>query len=267
MAKIRATWVLTTGVQMLYCFAHAASAAQIAAGQAAVTAGLPPEALLRAQSYLTLKAIAAAQPGTFPVRGCTSTTRRCWFCRRWRASRWARSSRPDPRPGPQSRRCFTTSDPRCGRRAVAWPTRGRAGDVVAIEAPHYVPAQRLLLGPGVEAQRVEGTGGKSRLHWLAPPPNVVRSGASRRWRLRVATPVKSGTPRRLLNRRTARLPGAGERPCSTPGASCPRIEDRVVIRLPPGHSSRPGLDRVRVAACRESLAQCESSREKTVRCG
>jgi len=54
-----------TGVQMLYRFTHAASAAQIAAGQAAVTAGLPPEALLRAQSYLALKAIAAAQPGTF----------------------------------------------------------------------------------------------------------------------------------------------------------------------------------------------------------
>jgi len=54
-----------TGVQMLYRFQHAATAAEVEAGQAAVTAGLAPTALLASRSYLTLKTSAAAQPGTF----------------------------------------------------------------------------------------------------------------------------------------------------------------------------------------------------------
>jgi putative ABC transport system permease protein len=51
-----------TGYQMLYRFAHAGTASEMSADQSAVTAGLP---LLSAQSYLTIKATAASQPGTF----------------------------------------------------------------------------------------------------------------------------------------------------------------------------------------------------------
>ena len=51
-----------TGLQMLYRFAHAATSAEMTANQAAVTDGLP---VVAARSYLTLKATAAAQPGTF----------------------------------------------------------------------------------------------------------------------------------------------------------------------------------------------------------
>ncbi|MEU8609257.1 ABC transporter permease [Actinoplanes sp. NPDC048791] len=51
--------------QMLYRFAQAGTSAQLASAEKAVTAGLPAGALLGTQSYLTLKAWAAAEPGTF----------------------------------------------------------------------------------------------------------------------------------------------------------------------------------------------------------
>jgi putative ABC transport system permease protein len=54
-----------TATQMLYRFNQAETNAQVAAGQAAVTAGLPKGALLGAQSYLALKAIATGEPNTF----------------------------------------------------------------------------------------------------------------------------------------------------------------------------------------------------------
>ena len=52
-------------VQVLYRFTRAATEAQVAAGQAAVTAGLAPGALLAGRSYLVLRAWAAASAGTF----------------------------------------------------------------------------------------------------------------------------------------------------------------------------------------------------------
>jgi putative ABC transport system permease protein len=51
-----------TTIQMLYRFTAAETNAQVSAGQAAVSAGLP---LLGAQSYLALRAIATAEPNTF----------------------------------------------------------------------------------------------------------------------------------------------------------------------------------------------------------
>jgi putative ABC transport system permease protein len=51
--------------QMLYRFTAAASDAEVGAGQAAVTAGLPAGALLGAQSYLTLRANAEISAGIF----------------------------------------------------------------------------------------------------------------------------------------------------------------------------------------------------------
>jgi putative ABC transport system permease protein len=54
-----------TTTQMLYRFAHAGTPAQITSSLSAVTAGLPSSALVGSQSYLTLRAIAAAEPGTF----------------------------------------------------------------------------------------------------------------------------------------------------------------------------------------------------------
>jgi putative ABC transport system permease protein len=54
-----------TVTQMLYRFKDAATAAQVRAGESAVTAGLPPEARLGSQSYLTLRADAAAKSQTF----------------------------------------------------------------------------------------------------------------------------------------------------------------------------------------------------------
>jgi putative ABC transport system permease protein len=54
-----------TTTQLLYRFTHATTDAQISSDQSAVTAGLPPGTLLGSKSYLTLKARAAAEPGTF----------------------------------------------------------------------------------------------------------------------------------------------------------------------------------------------------------
>jgi putative ABC transport system permease protein len=51
--------------QMLYRFTAAATEAEISAGQAAVTAGMPAGALLGAQSYLTLRAKAELSAGVF----------------------------------------------------------------------------------------------------------------------------------------------------------------------------------------------------------
>ncbi|MEV0284310.1 MULTISPECIES: FtsX-like permease family protein [unclassified Kribbella] len=54
-----------TITQMLYRFSPASTNADVTAGQAAVTAGLPSAALLGTQSYLALKATAAGEPNTF----------------------------------------------------------------------------------------------------------------------------------------------------------------------------------------------------------
>lgn len=54
-----------TTTQMLYRFSPASTNAEVTAGQAAVTAGLPSGALLGTQSYLALKATAAGEPNTF----------------------------------------------------------------------------------------------------------------------------------------------------------------------------------------------------------
>jgi putative ABC transport system permease protein len=54
-----------TSTQMLYRFTHAATNAEVTAGQQAVTAGLPSDALLGTQSYLALRALTAGQPNTF----------------------------------------------------------------------------------------------------------------------------------------------------------------------------------------------------------
>ncbi|MFD4198297.1 ABC transporter permease [Amycolatopsis thermoflava] len=54
-----------TASQMLYRFTASATAAEISAGQAAVTAGLPPGALLGAQSYLTVKQHLATEVGVY----------------------------------------------------------------------------------------------------------------------------------------------------------------------------------------------------------
>ncbi|MFC4591912.1 ABC transporter permease [Sphaerisporangium corydalis] len=54
-----------TTQQMLYRFTAAATAAEISAGQAAVTAGMPAGALLGTQSYLTLRANAELSAGIF----------------------------------------------------------------------------------------------------------------------------------------------------------------------------------------------------------
>ncbi|MGR6972340.1 FtsX-like permease family protein [Streptomyces cynarae] len=54
-----------TTYQMLYRFERAATADQITAGTAAVTAGLPSGSLVAHQSYLTLKAQVAASPNAF----------------------------------------------------------------------------------------------------------------------------------------------------------------------------------------------------------
>ena len=51
--------------QMLYRFTDAATSAEVRAGQAAVTAGLPAGALLGSQSYLTLRAKEAGNAGIF----------------------------------------------------------------------------------------------------------------------------------------------------------------------------------------------------------
>jgi putative ABC transport system permease protein len=54
-----------TATQMLYRFAQAATNAQVSAGQAAVTSGLPSGALVGTQSYLGLRALATGEPNTF----------------------------------------------------------------------------------------------------------------------------------------------------------------------------------------------------------
>ncbi|TDW18569.1 FtsX-like permease family protein [Kribbella kalugense] len=54
-----------TSTQMLYRFAHAATNAELTAGQNGVTAGLPSGALIGTQSYLALRAAAAGEPNTF----------------------------------------------------------------------------------------------------------------------------------------------------------------------------------------------------------
>ncbi|MFC6083607.1 FtsX-like permease family protein [Sphaerisporangium aureirubrum] len=54
-----------TAEQMLYRFTAAATGAEIGAGQAAVTAGMPAGALLGTQSYLTLRANAELSAGIF----------------------------------------------------------------------------------------------------------------------------------------------------------------------------------------------------------
>ena len=53
-----------TSTQMLYRFTRAETTAQVATNLSAVTAGLPAQALVGSRSYLTLRAIAAAEPGT-----------------------------------------------------------------------------------------------------------------------------------------------------------------------------------------------------------
>ncbi|MFI5691938.1 FtsX-like permease family protein [Kribbella sp. NPDC051586] len=59
------TSVKPTATQMLYRFAQAGTNAQVSAGQAAVTAGLPSGALVGTQSYLGLRALATGEPNTF----------------------------------------------------------------------------------------------------------------------------------------------------------------------------------------------------------
>lgn len=54
-----------TATQMLYRFTGSASSAEIDTGLAAATSGLPPDALLAAQSYLTVKQAVAAGPGAY----------------------------------------------------------------------------------------------------------------------------------------------------------------------------------------------------------
>jgi putative ABC transport system permease protein len=54
-----------TMTQMLYRFAQAATNEQVSAGQSAVTAGLPSNALVGTQSYLALRALVAGEPNTF----------------------------------------------------------------------------------------------------------------------------------------------------------------------------------------------------------
>ena len=54
-----------TSTQMLYRFTQAATNAEVTAGQKAVTAGLPSDALIGTQSYLALRALTAGQPNTF----------------------------------------------------------------------------------------------------------------------------------------------------------------------------------------------------------
>lgn len=54
-----------TSTQMLYRFTNAATNAEVTAGQQAVTAGLPSNALIGTQSYLALRALVAGQPNTF----------------------------------------------------------------------------------------------------------------------------------------------------------------------------------------------------------
>jgi putative ABC transport system permease protein len=54
-----------TGTQMLYRFAHAATAAEIGSGQAAVTAGLAPGAVLGSQSYLAVKQQLTSEVGVY----------------------------------------------------------------------------------------------------------------------------------------------------------------------------------------------------------
>ncbi|MBP2323096.1 putative ABC transport system permease protein [Kibdelosporangium banguiense] len=54
-----------TASQMLYRFAHAGTAAEISAGEAAVTAGLAPNALMGSLSYLTVRDKATTEVGVF----------------------------------------------------------------------------------------------------------------------------------------------------------------------------------------------------------
>ncbi|MEV6893078.1 FtsX-like permease family protein [Kribbella sp. NPDC051137] len=54
-----------TSTQMLYRFTHAATNAEVTAGQEAVTQGIPSSAVIGTQSYLALRAQVAAQPNTF----------------------------------------------------------------------------------------------------------------------------------------------------------------------------------------------------------
>ncbi|MEU4391545.1 FtsX-like permease family protein [Kribbella sp. NPDC023855] len=54
-----------TSTQMLYRFTRAATNEDVAAGQKAVTAGLPSGALIGTQSYLALRAQVAGEPNTF----------------------------------------------------------------------------------------------------------------------------------------------------------------------------------------------------------
>lgn len=54
-----------TALQMLYRFAHAGTAAEVDAGQAAITAGIEPDALLGTLSHLTVKDKASSELGVF----------------------------------------------------------------------------------------------------------------------------------------------------------------------------------------------------------
>jgi len=54
-----------TTTQMLYRFTQAGTPAQVTSSLSAVTTGLPSGSLIGSRSYLTLRAIAAAEPGTF----------------------------------------------------------------------------------------------------------------------------------------------------------------------------------------------------------
>jgi putative ABC transport system permease protein len=54
-----------TSTQVLYRFAQAATNEQVAAGESAVTSGLPSGALVGTQSYLSLRAAASGEPNTF----------------------------------------------------------------------------------------------------------------------------------------------------------------------------------------------------------
>ncbi|NKE61135.1 FtsX-like permease family protein [Lentzea sp. PSKA42] len=61
----QATALQPTALQMLYRFAHAGTAAEVDAGQAAVTAGLPADAVLGTLSHLTVKDKATSELGVF----------------------------------------------------------------------------------------------------------------------------------------------------------------------------------------------------------
>jgi putative ABC transport system permease protein len=59
------TELAPTATQMLYRLRHAATAEEVGAGQDAVTAGLPPKAVLGSQSYLTIRLKVTSATGIY----------------------------------------------------------------------------------------------------------------------------------------------------------------------------------------------------------